>query len=58
MTFSGKSDVLLSGANTLSSNIFFECEVSGDGNDAMVLNFFANYDVLFVITDGIVSARF
>lgn len=57
-TFSGKNDVLLSGANTLSSNIFFECEVSGDGNDAMTLNFFANYDVLFVITDGIVSSRF
>lgn len=57
-TFSGKNDVLLSGANSLSSNIFFECEVSGDGNDAMTLNFFANYDLLLVITDGIMSARF
>jgi len=57
-TFSGKSDVLLSGMNTLSTNIFFECEVSSNGNDAMTLNFFAQYDALFVITDGIMSVRF
>jgi hypothetical protein len=57
-TFSGRTDVLLCGANTLSSNIFFEAEVSSSGNDAMVLNFFANYDVLFVIQDGLISSRF
>jgi hypothetical protein len=57
-TFSGRTDVLLCGANTLSSNIFFEAEVSSSGNDAMVLNFFANYDILFVIQDGLISARF
>jgi hypothetical protein len=57
-TFSGKSDVLLSGMNTLSTNIFFECEVSSNGNDAMTLNFFAQYDALFVIQDGIMSVRF
>jgi hypothetical protein len=58
VTFSGKNDVLLSGMNTLSQNIFFECEVSSSGNDAMTLNFFAAYDILFVIQDGIMSSRF
>lgn len=58
VTFSGKNDVLLCGANTLSSNLFFEAEVSSDGNDSMTLNFFANYDILFVIQDGLVSVRF
>ena len=57
-TFSGRTDVLLCGMNTLSSNIFFESEVTSSGNDAMVLNFFANYDILFVLQDGMYSARF
>jgi hypothetical protein len=57
-TFSGRSDVLLCGANTLSSNIFFEAEISSSGNDAMVLNSFASFDILFVISDGLISARF
>jgi hypothetical protein len=57
-TFSGRTDVLLCGMNTLSSNIFFEAEVTSSGNDAMTLNFFANYDVLFVIQDGLISSRF
>jgi hypothetical protein len=57
-SFSGKNDVLLSGINTLSTNCFFECEVDSSGNDAMVLNFFAQYDALFVITDGLISVRF
>ena len=57
-TMSGRTDVLLCGANTLSSNIFFEAEISSNGNDAMILNFFANYDALFVIQDGIISVRF
>jgi hypothetical protein len=58
VTFSGKNDVLLSGMNTLSQNIFFECDVSSSGNDAMTLNFFAAYDILFVVQNGIMSARF
>ena len=57
-TYSGKNDVLLCGANTLSSNLFFECNVSSSGNDAMTLNFFAQYDLLLVIQDGIISSRF
>jgi hypothetical protein len=57
-TFSGRTDVLLCGMNTLSSNIFFEAEVTSSGNDAMTLNFFANYDILFVIQDGLLTSRF
>ena len=56
--FSGKSDVLLCGVNTLSSNLFWEANISSSGNDAMTLNFFAVYDCLFVIQDGIISSRF
>ena len=56
--FSGKSDVLLCGVNTLSSNLFWEANISSSGNDAMVLNFFAQYDALFVIQDGLLSVRF
>ena len=57
-TFSGKNDVLLSGMNTLSQNVFLELEVSSDGNTAFILNSFAAFDVLFVVQDGLVSARF
>lgn len=56
-TFSGRSDVLLSGCNTLSSNIFFETEINTTP-DAMTLNFFANYDILLIIRDGLISSRF
>ena len=56
--FSGKSDVLLCGVNTLSSNLFWEANISSNGNDSMILNFFAQYDALFVISDGLLSVRF
>jgi hypothetical protein len=56
--FSGKNSTILSGINTLSTNCFFECEVSSDGNDQMTLNFFALYDLLLIIQDGQISVRF
>jgi hypothetical protein len=56
--YSNKRDVILTGVNTLSSNLFWECTVSSSGNDAMTLNFFAQYDALFVIQDGLISTRF
>ena len=76
-TFSGKSNLLLSGLNTLNSNIFFECNLGyatasalGGNNVANTLNgivgptaaftldFFANFDVIYVIQDGQLTSRF
>ena len=76
-TFSGKSNLLLSGLNTLNSNIFFECNLGysttsilgGNGANAtfntsaantvaFTLDFFANFDVIYVIQDGQLTARF
>ena len=76
-TFSGKSNLLLSGLNTLNSNIFFECNlgyatasalVGGGGSNtynailgpttAFTLDFFANFDVIYVIQDGQLTSRF
>ena len=76
-TFSGKSNLLLSGLNTLNSNIFFECNLGysvttalgGNGGPvvqaasagntvAFTLDFFANFDVIYVIQDGQLTARF
>ena len=56
--FSQKNTTILSGINTLSSNCFYECEISSDGNDAMILNFFAMYDAIFLIQNGSMSVRF
>jgi hypothetical protein len=76
-SFSGKSNVLLSGLNTLNSNIFFEANLGysvataliGSGNantmadikgpqSAFTLDFFANFDIIYVIQDGQMTARF
>jgi hypothetical protein len=61
--FSNKTDLLLSGMNTLSSQIFFECNVGwGTGNQTptanFVLDFFANYDLILCLDNGILSAKF
>ena len=77
-TFAQKSSVLLSGMNTLASNVFFECNVGiasavnnlggkGTANqygavagptNQYVLDFFANFDIIFVIENGVMTARF
>ena len=79
-TFAQKSNLLLSGMNTLASNVFFEanigigacstaahCAGNGAANtyDAAVgptvnysMEFFANFDIIFVIENGIMTARF
>jgi hypothetical protein len=76
-SFSGKSNVLLSGLNTLNSNIFWEgnlgysysSAVAGNGGAntqsallgptaSFTLDFFANFDIIYVIQDGQMTARF
>ncbi len=76
-TFAQKSNLLISGLNTLNSNIFFEANIGiGAGSalggngvantyaaitgpaTAYNLNFFANFDIIFAIENGILTARF
>ena len=61
--FANKTDLLLSGMNTLSSQIFFEANV-GWGSTAQsttqpyTLDYYANYDCILVLDNGIISAKF
>ena len=57
--FSGRNDTLLSGMNTLGSQIFFEATIGSTGPTAgFTLNFFAFADCIYVIQDGLISCRF
>jgi hypothetical protein len=75
--FAQKSDVLLSGFNSLNSNIFFETQIGvapctklgGNGasntygtlvgpTTAYNLDFFCNFDVIYVLSNGTLTARF
>jgi len=76
-TFAGKTNVLLSGLNTLNSNIFFEANIGigagtalgGNGvantytsvvgpATAYTLDFYANFDIIFALENGVLTARF
>jgi hypothetical protein len=59
-SFSNRGDVLLSGLNTLSSQIFFESNnISACGVcQSYTLDFYANYDSILVLENGILSVRF
>lgn len=62
-TFANKTDLLLSGMNTQTAQIFFEANVGwGAGNlaptAAFTLDYYANYDQIIVLENGIMSARF
>lgn len=61
--FANKTDLLLSGMNTLSSQIFFECNVGwGVAGQtptvAFTLDYYANYDLILCLDNGILSAKF
>ena len=58
-TFAQRNDVLLSGMNTLASQVFFEANISTAlSANNYTLDFFANYDHILVLQDGILSVRF
>lgn len=57
-SFAQRSDLLLSGANTLSSQVFFECQINTATVSQYTLDFYAQYDVIYVLENGILSARF
>ena len=61
-TFANKTDLLLSGMNTLSSQVFFEANIGwGAANQlpavAYTLNAYANFDQIIVLQNGIMSIR-
>ena len=58
--FAQRNDVLLSGMNTLSSQIFFEATINtaiGAGSGSYTLDFFAWYDHILVLDRGILSVK-
>jgi hypothetical protein len=60
-TFNHKSDVILSGISTLNTNLFFTMSIiSGatTGASNIVADFYANYDVILIIQDGQMMAKF
>ena len=59
-SISNRSDVLLSGINTLSQNTFFEfTNNTAIGSTQYTLNFFANYDMILILSaDGLLSVKF
>lgn len=57
-SFALRSDVLLSGYNTLSQQVFFEAQINTATAVAYTFNFFAGFDQILVIENGIMSVRF
>jgi len=58
-SFALRSDVLLSGYNTLSQQIFFEAQINTQtSSNIYTFDFFATYDQILVLENGILSVRF
>lgn len=58
-TWSNRSDVIISGMNTLASQIFFEANLTGTTSaNSYTFDFYANYDHILVLENGILSAKF
>jgi hypothetical protein len=57
-TFAQRGDVMLSGMNTLAYQIFFEANINAALSAAYSLDFFANYDIILCIENGLISAKF
>jgi hypothetical protein len=58
-SWASRSDILISGMNTLASQIFFEANIDTVGpTAAYTFDFFANYDQILVLQNGLLSAKF
>ena len=57
-SFAQRSDILLSGMNTLSSQVFFEAQINTAPAAIYSLDFFAWYDHIMVIDQGIISIKY
>jgi hypothetical protein len=55
-----RSDVMLSGMNTLSQQVFFECNIANMGAASYTLDFYANYDHILVLDPqtGLLSVKY
>ena len=55
-----RSDVMLSGMNTLSQQVFFECNIANMGAASYILDFYANYDHILVLDPqtGLLSVKY
>jgi hypothetical protein len=56
--FSGRGDILLSGANVLSQQIFFEYNILTAPVNAYTIDMYSNFDIIFVLENGLLSARY
>jgi len=53
-TYSTRKDAILQGLNTIGQNIFFDCNIDSTGPTAMyTLSFFANFDIILAIENGV-----
>ena len=63
-SFSNRNDTILSGISTLNSQIYFTGTINsgatagGTGNNNYTVDFFSQMDMILVIIDGIMSAKF
>ena len=63
-SFSNRNDSILSGISTLNSQIYFTCGIQsgqtagGASNFNYTIDFFSQMDMILIIRDGIMSARF
>ena len=57
-TYAQRTDVMLSGMNTLSSQVFFEANINTAPSTAYTLDMYANYDHILVVENGIISVKF
>ena len=55
-----RSDVMLFGMNTLSQQVFYECNIANMGAALYVLDFYAYYDHILVLDDqtGLLSVKY
>jgi hypothetical protein len=58
-SWANRSDILISGMNTLASQIFFEGNFTAAvGASPYTLDYYANYDYILILENGLISARF
>lgn len=52
--YTSRNDVILQGINTIGQNVFFDCTIDTTGpTSAYTMSFFANFDVILIIENGI-----
>jgi hypothetical protein len=57
-SFANRTDVILSGMNTLSSQVFFECVINTPIAANYTLDIYSNFDHNLAIENGILSVKF